>query len=127
MGAFGARPEDGVADALTALRLSSQDPFRFAFFNSLTLSQYASRNYEAAADAATKLTGIAPEHPFGYFNLAAACGQLGRSQEARHALKQGMRYQPDVSKEFMDASTPFRDVSDLEHLMEGLHKAGLPA
>ncbi|MCZ6863068.1 MAG: adenylate/guanylate cyclase domain-containing protein [Alphaproteobacteria bacterium] len=126
VGAFGARPEDGIADALTALRLSSQDPFRFAFFNSLTLSQYAARNYEAAADAATKLTGVAPEHPFGYFNMAAACGQLGRSQEARHALRQGMQYHPDLSKEFIGATWPYKDAADLEHFVEGLHKAGLP-
>ena len=125
-GAFGGRPEDGVTDALTALRLSPRDPFRFAFLNSLTVSQYASRNYEAAADAAMKLTGVAPEHPFGYFNLAPACGQLGRLQEARHALRKGMRYHPDVSKEFIDARWPYKDAADLEHLVEGLNKAGLP-
>ncbi len=125
-GVLGGRPEDGVADALKALRLSPQDPFRFIFLDALSLSHYTSRNYEAAADAAMQLTAAAPEHPFGYFVFAAACGQLGRSQEARHALRQGMQYQPDVSKEFIDASTPFRNAADLEHLMGGLHKAGLP-
>ncbi len=125
-GAFGGRPEDGVADALTALRLSPQDPFRFAFLNLLTLSHYASRNYEGAADAAMKLTGVAPEHPFGYFNLAPAYGQLGRLQEARDALRQGMRYHPNVSKKFIAAAWPYKDAADLEHFVEGLHKAGLP-
>ncbi len=123
---MGGRPEDGVTDALKAIQLSPQDPFRFAFLNLLTISQYASRNYEGAADAATKLTGIAPQHPFGYFNLAAACGQLGRSQEAQHALQEGMRLHPDFSEEFIGALWPYRDAADLEHLVEGLHKAGLP-
>jgi adenylate cyclase len=125
-GAFGGRPEDGVTDALKAIRLSPQDPFRFAFLNLLTVSQYTSRNYEGAADAATKLTGIAPQHPFGYFNLAAACGQLGRSQEAQHALQEGMRLHPDFSEEFIGALWPYRDAADLERFVEGLHKAGLP-
>jgi adenylate cyclase len=125
-GAFGGRPEDGVTDALKALRLSPQDPFRYTFLNSLTLSHYASRNYEAAADAAMQLAGVAPEHPFGYFNLAAAYGQLGRSQEARHALRQGMRVHPDFSKEFIAGAWPFKNAADLEHLMEGFHEAGLP-
>jgi adenylate cyclase len=124
--AFGGRPEDAVADALKALRLSPQDPFRFAFLNLLTLSHYASRNYEAAADAAMQLSGVAPEHPFGYFNLAAAYGQLGRLQEARHALQQGIQVHPDFSQEFIAAAWPYKDAADLEHFVEGLHKAGLP-
>ena len=123
---YDGRPDDGVRDALKALRLSPQDPFRFAFFNSLTLSHYALRNYEAAADAAMQLSAVSPEHAFGYFNLAAAYGQLGRSQEAQHALRQGMQIHPDFGNEFIAVAWPFKNVADVEHLMEGFHSAGLP-
>ena len=92
----------------------------------LTLSHYASRNYEAAADAAMQLIGIAPEYPFGPFNLAAAYGQLGRLQEARQALQQGMRIHPDFNKEFTAACWPYKDAADFEHFMQGLHAAGVP-
>ena len=69
---------------------------------------------------------MAPVYPFGYFNLAAAYGQLGRLQEAGDALRQGIRYQPDFGKEFVAAAWTYKDAADLEHLMEGFHKAGLP-
>ena len=106
------RPEDGVADSLKALQLSPQDSFRFAFLNSLTISHYALRNYEAAADAAVQISAVAPEHALGFFNLAAAYGQLSRSQEAGHALRQGMRIHPDFGKEFIAAAWAFRDAAD---------------
>jgi adenylate cyclase len=122
---FGGQPEDGVKDAMKAIQFSPNDPFRFGFLNILTISQYASRNYEGAAEAATKLTGLAPQHPFGYFNLAAACGRLGQLQEAQHALQEGMRLHPNFSKEFIGALWPFKHASDLEHLLEGLHEVGL--
>ena len=67
-----------------------------------------------------------PERPFGYFNLAAAYGQLGRLQEARLALQEGMRLHPDLSTEFIGVLWPYKDAADLDHLVDGLTKAGLP-
>ncbi len=37
-----------------------------------------------------------------------------------------MQVHPDFSNEFIAASGPFKDAADLEHFMEGMHKAGLP-
>ncbi len=60
----------------------------------------------------------------GYFNLAAACGQLGWSQEAGQALEEGMRRYPDISMEIIGTRWPYKDAADLDHFLEGLRKAG---
>ena len=109
-----------------ALRLGPQDPARSVFLTALSVAQYASRDYNAAADAARKWTRASAPHHFGYFNLAAACGQLGRSQEAEQALQEGLRLYPDVSIEFISARWPYKDAGDLDHFVGGLRKAGLP-
>ena len=111
---------------MTALRISPQDPARSTIFNALTLAQYALRDYKEAADAARKWTGAHAPHPFGYFNLAAACGQLGRSQEAGQALQEVLRLYPDLGMDFIRARWPYKDAADLDHFVEGLRKAGLP-
>jgi adenylate cyclase len=92
----------------------------------LSLARYASRDYEGAADAARKSTGAVANFAFSYFNLAVACGQLGRSQEARQALQEGMRLHPDFSTEFIGALWPYKDAADFDHFVDGLRKAGMP-
>ena len=61
-----------------------------------------------------------------HFHLAAACGQLGRLDEAREALTAGDRLRPDVSEEFIKTVWPFANPANLEAFLDGVRKAGLP-
>jgi hypothetical protein len=59
------------------------------------------------------------------FARAAAYAQLGRAKEAEETMTEYLRQRPGrtVRKESMYS---FRNPADLEHLLDGLRKAGMP-
>jgi hypothetical protein len=58
--------------------------------------------------------------------LAAACGQLGRQQDAKAAAEECLKRTPDFSIASHLEMMPFQQVEDREHYADGLRKAGLP-
>jgi adenylate cyclase len=62
---------------------------------------------------------------FGY--LAAAFALAGRLEEARREMAQLLALKPDASCALFRAAEPYADDALLEHLLDGLRKAGLPA
>jgi tetratricopeptide (TPR) repeat protein len=58
--------------------------------------------------------------------LASALGHLGRSEEARQALGEMERLRPGTTIDFVRAHLPITDPDYMEHLLDGLRKAGLP-
>ncbi len=61
-----------------------------------------------------------------YFILAATLGQLGKDEEARKVMADVLRMKPDISANYVAQIFPFRNSADLEYVIEGLHKAGMP-
>jgi TolB-like protein/Tfp pilus assembly protein PilF len=58
--------------------------------------------------------------------LVAACGQLGWLQEAEAHNVVFLTVHPQMSLHQFAAIEPYENPADLEHLVEGLRKAGLP-
>lgn len=56
--------------------------------------------------------------------LAAALGQLGRTDEAREALHTAMTTDPQVFDRFVRSRVPWHRPEDYEHMLDGLRKAG---
>ena len=56
--------------------------------------------------------------------LAACYTALGREQEARKAVAEVLRLNPEFSLELYSMTVPFKEQSDLEHHIEGLRRAG---
>ena len=121
---FTERPEDGAEEHKMALRLSPRDWYRFGFLHVLALCEYTARDYSAAAETATKLVALNPEYMYGRWHLAGACAQLGQTARARAELREVLRLNPDFDRAFVEAWAPYRNPADLEHLFEGLSKAG---
>ena len=66
------------------------------------------------------------EPPFkSYRTLAAIYAQLGRAEEAKNATSEVLKHEPDYSMA-KEHAWPFRNPADLEHLLDGYRKAGLP-
>ena len=58
--------------------------------------------------------------------LAACYGNLGRVEEARAAWAELLKVNPNFSLEQRARVLPYKDPRDLQRIVEGLAKAGLP-
>jgi TolB-like protein/Tfp pilus assembly protein PilF len=100
----------------------------------LGMSDYLAGRYE---EATVILTKLASDPPRKYGCLAASYAQLGRNDEAHRAAAEFRDLmEPDLASELDDDNSKWRDYwarvfsiftpADLEHLFEGLRKAGFP-
>ena len=121
---FSGRPKEGVTVLERCIRL---DPGRSALrLNQIALGLYFSRNYGAAVEAAKDAIRSYPDYPNTYRWLAAALGQLDRIEEAREALKKAIAIAPVAFDMYIRTRPPWMRPADHAHMLEGLHKSGLP-
>ena len=90
---------------------------------SLGMAMYAAHRYEEAVAAFGR--GFAMIDPFTSTYLAAAYGQLGRDAEAKAQVLRFRELKPDMSMLHYASHEPFREHADLDHLLEGVRKAGV--
>jgi adenylate cyclase len=67
-----------------------------------------------------------PDFPLVYRWLAAALGQLGRTEEARKALKKAIAISPTSFDMYVRNRVPWMRPEDHAHMVAGLRKAGMP-
>ena len=121
---FSGRPKDGLAALERSIRL---DPRQSAVrLNQIALGLYFLREYEAAIEAATRAIRSYPDRPHSYRCLAAALGQLGRTEEAKEALEKAIAIAPAFFEMYVRERVPWVRPEDQAHMLEGLRKAGLP-
>ena len=87
---FGGQPEEGRDAVLASLQLSPHDPRDAHLRSQIAVSHYFERDYVATVAAARHAIAHHPEHPLAYRWLAAALGQLGRTNDASDALRTAM-------------------------------------
>jgi TolB-like protein len=117
------RPEEAIAAAQQAMRLSPQDPAAFVFHQALAFAGLATGRYEEGflwADRAVRENG-------GIVALRlklALCGHLGRVEEAKECLYRLREIDPEPT------IAPVRRIAfsptATAQMIEGLRKAGLP-
>ena len=122
--AFSGDWERGVALAQTAIDLNRHHPgwYHNIFFH----HHYRKGDYEAALQAAKKIN--IPEYHWMHLMIAAACGMLGRLEEARTAIESLRKYNPtflDLTNVREDIEMWDPDQDEVERYMQGLQKAGL--
>jgi adenylate cyclase len=79
---FSGRSKEGVAALERSIRLDPRHPRSAVRLNHMTLGFYFARRYTAAVEIAKRAIRSYPEFPNPYRWLAAALGQLGRTEEA---------------------------------------------
>jgi len=82
------------------------------------------RRYAEAAEALGRVTS--PAH-WDHYYLAACYANMGRSPEARQQITKTMEQFPDLTLSYLAPTTWYADPVDLEHLLDSLGKAGMPA
>ena len=98
------------------------------------LAHYTARRYAEALASLGRITN--PAYSIDAYR-AACCAQLGRDAEARNAMDAYMASAPEeiaiwpgedpkAWRQHWAESQLFRDPADLEHLLDGFRKAGMP-
>ena len=121
---FIGRSADAVMLMRKAIELDPIYPPRYAMY--LGRAYLLSRQPEAAAPYLRDAASRAPDYWPSSFYLAAACGQLGKSDEARAALAAARQYVEVVSVADFAMANDYRSGPEQDFLFEGLALAGLP-
>jgi adenylate cyclase len=122
--AFSGCPKRGIAALERNIRLDPRDPQLAVRLNQIALAHYFSREYAHAVEVAKRTMRSYPDYPHIYRWLAAALGQLGRTDEAREALEKAISTAPGAFDMFVRHRVPWMRPEDHAHMLEGLYKAG---
>jgi adenylate cyclase len=121
---FSGRPKEGLTSLESSIRLDPRDPLLALRLNYVALGHYLLREYEPAIEAAKRGIRSNPDFPSTYRWLAAALGQIGRTAEAKEALKKAIAVAPASFDAFVRRRVPWHRPEDYAHMLEGLRKAG---
>jgi adenylate cyclase len=121
---YAGRREEAIELAEKGMRLSPSDPRLFIWLPALAGAQYQMRHYLEAVEAGRRSWSLNRNWPHGLRYVVAGLAQLGRIEEAQAALAELKLM--DANLEF--AASMFRrnwpDPADVDHLLDGLRKAG---
>jgi adenylate cyclase len=123
---FSGRLKEGLAEEQTALRLDPRSPTRADHLLRIAAGHYFCGAYEDSVEAAKQAIRSQPNSPLPYRFLAAALGQLGRTEEAAEALQRHVAIAPAALESFVRYGLPFFRSEEHAHLVDGLRKAGMP-
>jgi tetratricopeptide (TPR) repeat protein len=113
--------ERGCALAIKARRLNPHHPGWYWFGS--YFDAYRQRDYRGALDYALKVN--MPGFWRTNLALAAAYGQLGEAEAAAEAVRGLLALRPDFSTIAREELGKWWDPALVEHLIDGLRKAGL--
>ena len=119
-----ARWEEGRAGVLASLRLNPREAGSPQAASALIASYYFERDYMAAIQTAQLYLADCPDYAAPRRLIAAAMGQLGRSEEAAQALEEAINRAPDVFNLFVRNRPPYYREEDHELVLAGLRLAG---
>ena len=108
----------------TFARLSPRDANIVFAHSRVAISYYFDRDYERCVEAARHQLSAHPAYSQTYRWLAAALGQLGRTEEARAALEKVIALSPREFDVYVRNRVPWMRSEDHEHMLDGLRKAG---
>ena len=109
------------------LQINPNRPDRYHWTTNLAGSHYMLGNYEAALAWAERSLEINPRYIQAVGYKAASLAQLGRTAEARAEMDRFMEHFSGMTAARYKNRFNFKNESDVDHYMDGLVKAGMPA
>jgi adenylate cyclase len=106
------------------IRRSPRDPYMSTFLRFIAMSYYFGGDFANAVEAAKRAVAFQPDNPMQYRWLAASLGQLGRTEEARNALRRAIDLSPDTFDVYVRKRPPWFRPEDHALMLDGLRKAG---
>ena len=117
-------PDEAIPNLEKTLQLSPRDPRAFWVVITLSRVYLNARDYDAAIEWARKVQHRWPDDPRSHVVLAISLAHIGKTEEARTALAYIERLEPGFA-EIWVRNRQYLKPSDLDHLLDGLRKAGL--
>ena len=115
------RFQEALRTIEVAMRLNPTPPNYYWVLQGIAL--YHLRRYDEAGSAFQRATA---RPPYVDRYLAACYAQLGRLAEARVLVTKTLEQQPDFTLSEWAAREPYQHRANLDDLLDGLRKAGLP-
>jgi TolB-like protein/class 3 adenylate cyclase len=107
------------------IRLSPLDPLRIGAWNGCSFALFHLRRFEEGCASATKSIQFAADaHTLGA--LVVNCMGAGRVVEARKAVAQLLKLQPDFRASHVGEAFPVRSADERARMASALREAGLP-
>jgi adenylate cyclase len=117
--------EEAIGEARTALRFNPVYA-NGLYYEMLGKALYLTDQYEAAMAVLEQGVSRDPNEYGLHQWLAASYAQVGQMDDARAHVKEYVRLYPGVSLRHLAKILPYKSKRDLDHLLDGLRKAGLP-
>jgi TolB-like protein/Tfp pilus assembly protein PilF len=108
-----------MVEAAMQLNPNHSALFRWAAFT----KAYAQRKYAEALECAVRIN--MPNYFYAYAARAGVLGQLGQREAAQKELRQLLALRPDFATAARGEYAKWHDSETVEHMLEGLRKAGL--
>ena len=120
---FAGRSEEAIALFQKANRLN---PFAGAgFYNTFGNALQWTGRFEEAVSTYKKAIQRAPDFIWAHVMLAATYSKMGREKEARAEVAEVLRINPKFSLDFYAKTSPLKDQSEKDKVIDALRKAGL--
>jgi adenylate cyclase len=114
------RFEQAKADISQAMRLSPRDPLIHLWQTNLADAEMGLGHFDAAIDLIRQAIDAGFRNGYSYKELAAAYALAGKTDDAKQALAEALRYNPKLTVKWVARTNP------LPIVLDGLRKAGLP-
>jgi len=89
--------EDSITANRTVQRLNPQGETATVAWDNIALAYWEMGRFDAALDAAHHLVALRPDYWWGQVELALSLVSLGQLDDARAAIAEARRVQPDLS------------------------------
>jgi adenylate cyclase len=120
------RSEEALSHLLAAIRFSPKDGEIGPFHARVGMAHFYLGHHEAAAEWAQKAVRLPAIQWPGHCILVASLAHLDRMDAARTALKDLLAFRPGITIGFVHETLVTADQENMNHLIEGLRRAGLP-
>jgi adenylate cyclase len=120
---FAGKPKEAIELIERALRLDPFFPYHYFF---LGHAYFLTRNYEEALAALEKAIAGNPDFFPARAFRAVTYAELGRDEEARAETALILKKSPATTTAVWRERLPYKNKQDLERVLAGLRKAGMP-
>jgi adenylate cyclase len=124
--AFLGRSDEALAAAERASRGSPRDPERYLWYLGIMNAHFVAERYQECVEAAEQTVLLQPNFYGGHFVMAMALAYLGRIEEAKQAVRRTRELMPRLTLRSTARNPVYVRQGDIERMLEGLRRAGLP-